>query len=440
MNFSRKFVGILAPVGHVRREDLDAFLKARLGLVKLRARVNPSDDVLQWRNAGASNFVLQLLSPLPSQTAVTPQMFVDYFSPEITAFMTQGVNVIEVLDEPNRFDRGAGVSWVDGDSFSLWFFETHRLFCSRFGSDARIGFPALAQSGLPRAESVRSLDEISFLEQCTDAMADADWVAIHTYWRTLNEMRGYDGALRFLRLYMEQLPRQTFMVTEFANVDPTLPSEVRGAHYVEFYTAMAQYDRLVGACSMPLRSSNPLYAPFAWLHTGAQPNSVLSQMAERPMLPDSQSIRMIWPTAFHQYHQYFGAKQKAYFDSYGLAGGHNGVDLRVDRSSPQTSPIVAALGGTVIQVALDETGYGHHVRIRSYGPDGSEMILLYAHLSTIDVTAGMLIRQGDIVGWAGATGDCDSPHLHLGMQVPGVDNGSVNNWLNPRPYLSAIPL
>lgn len=440
MSLPRNIAGILAPVGRVRQDDLDAFAKARLCLIRLRAQVNAPDDISKWRDAGAKDFIVQLLSPLPSQTPLSPQMFVDHFSPEIAAFMARGVHVIEVHDEPNRLDRGAGVSWSDGDGFSSWFFETYRLLHARFGDEVRVGFPALSQKDLPRPESARSMEEMPFLEQCADAMAAADWVAIHTYWRTLDEMRGYKGALRFLRLYMEQLPRQTFMMTEFANVDPNLPSEIRGAQYVEFYTAMAQYDHLAGACSLLLRSSDPLYEPFTWLSTDGQPRPVLSRIAERPALPDPQRMWMTWPTAYHQYNQYFGANQQAYFDCCGMTGGHNGVDLRVDRTSPHTSPIYSALDGTVIQVALDETGYGHHVRLRSYGPEGEEIILLYAHLSTIDVAVGMLIEKGDTLGWAGATGHSDSPHLHLGMQVKGVVNGSVCNWLNPRPYLDAKSL
>ncbi len=439
MSLSRNLAGILAPVGRVRQADLDAFAKARLRLIRLRARVNAPDDILQWRDAGAIDFIVQLLSPLPAQTPLTPHMFVDHFSADISAFLERGVRYIEVHDEPNRPDRGVGVSWFDGDGFSSWFFETHRLLRTRFGDALSVGFPALSPTDLPRPEYVPHMDEVSFLEGCTDAMAAADWVAIHSYWRTLEEMRGYNGALRFLRFYMEQLPKQMFIITEFANIIPNLPSETRGAQYVEFYTTLAQYDHLAGACSLLLRSSDPLYEPLAWLNPDGQPRPMLSWIAERPALPDPQRMWMIWPTEYRQYNQYFGANQQTYFDCCGMAGGHNGVDLRVDRTSPDTSPIYAALVGTVSQVALDETGYEHHVRVRGYGPDGEEITLIYAHLSTIDVAVGMLIKKGDVLGWAGSTGQGKGSHLHLGMRVKGVHNGSVSDWLNPRPYLEAKP-
>jgi murein DD-endopeptidase MepM/ murein hydrolase activator NlpD len=146
---------------------------------------------------------------------------------------------------------------------------------------------------------------------------------------------------------------------------------------------------------------------------------------------------MFWPTEYRQYNLYFGANQRAFYDRFQIAGGHNGVDLRVDRVAPYNSAIYAALTGTVIQVAFEDTGYGHHVRILSYGPTGEEVTLIYAHLSVIEVAVGMLINKGDVLGWAGSTGDCMSPHLHFGMRMKDVVSGATSDWLNPRPYLDA---
>jgi murein DD-endopeptidase MepM/ murein hydrolase activator NlpD len=92
----------------------------------------------------------------------------------------------------------------------------------------------------------------------------------------------------------------------------------------------------------------------------------------------------------------------------------------------------------VTHVALESAGYGYHVRIRSYVSGGTEITLAYAHLSTVDVTVGMLVEKGDGIGFAGSTGNCRSPHVHLGMRVKGVRNGSVDDWLNPRPYLDTL--
>lgn len=51
---------------------------------------------------------------------------------------------------------------------------------------------------------------------------------------------------------------------------------------------------------------------------------------------------------------------------------------------------------------------------------GSGIYSLYAHLSRIDVKPGDMVRNGQLVGLAGATGRVTGPHLHWGMRVQGA--------------------
>jgi murein DD-endopeptidase MepM/ murein hydrolase activator NlpD len=429
--------GILAASGPARSFDLKAFESAHLQLVRLRAQVNPPEDVDKWRDAGATAFVLQLLSPLPAQQPTTPRAFVEAFADDVAAFAAHGVHDLEIHDEPNRADRGAGISWQDGGTFAAWFLEVKQLLRERLGEAVAVGFPALAFSGQARPEPAAPMDEAAFLKGCKAALAEADWAALHLYWATRDEMRGHGDTMRFLRAYLEPFATQTFIVTEFANVTPGLAADARGAQYVEFLTLLAQYDRIAGSCAFLLHSDAPRYAPLAWLEPDGSPRPVVSAVGNRPKLPDPLRLQMTWPTEFRRYDQYFGENQKAYYDGCGMTGGHNGVDLRVDCASPETSPIQAALEGTVIQVSFDAKGYGHHLRVRSYGPEGEEITLIYAHLSAVAVTVGTLVRRGDVLGMAGSTGAGAGPHLHLGMRVQGIQMRAVFDWLNPRPYLDA---
>lgn len=439
MSDTRGATGVLAGVGPARRLDLAAFANCGLDLIRLRSLVNSAEDVAKWRDAGASFVMLQLLSPRVAQSPHSPEAFVEYFSSDLEAFLMTGVRDIEIHGRPNRADHGAGVSWRDGAAFGIWFEEVLRRLRARFGEDLRVGFPGLASTGRPRPDPSAPIDAATFLSQCRPAVELADWVALHVYWRTLAEMRAPGGAMRCLRGYLEVFETQNFIITEFANVSPELVADVRGRQYVEFTTLMAQYDRILGTSGFLLRSNDPRYSPLAWLKPEGTPTGVISAFADRPRLPDPRQVWFAWPTEVHRYVQAFGANQSGYHDSSRMTGGHNGVDLAVDVASPETSPITAAMGGTVTQVALDEEGYGHHVRVRSYGPQGEEITLLYAHLSSIEVTAGMLVGRGDMLGWAGSTGASTLPHLHLGMRVSGVVLPQVHDAVNARPYLDSPP-
>jgi murein DD-endopeptidase MepM/ murein hydrolase activator NlpD len=45
---------------------------------------------------------------------------------------------------------------------------------------------------------------------------------------------------------------------------------------------------------------------------------------------------------------------------------------------------------------------------------------MYAHLSSIAVRLGQLVRTGDRVGAVGASGDATGPHLHFEVRLRGA--------------------
>ncbi|MBN1247049.1 MAG: hypothetical protein JXC32_05285, partial [Anaerolineae bacterium] len=350
--------GVLAPVGPARHADLCAFADAGLRLIHLRSHVNPARDVLKWRDAGASSVVLQLLSPQPAREPTSPQTFVNSFSQDIGDYLDVGVRAVEVHGEPNRADRGAGVSWQDGAAFGAWFAEVHRYLKARFGAEIRVGFPALAPPDAAHPEAGAAIAESTFLEQCRHALEAADWAALHVTWQTLAEMRDIEGGMRCLWRYFERFPAQRFIVTSFANVTRDLHPVARGQQYAEYLTLMAQYERVLGVAGFPLRSGDPHYGPLAWISAEGRPTETLAEIAARPRLPDPRRVQMSWPTDTRRYIQAFGDHPRAYHRRYQMTGGHNGVDLAVNAQKPESSPITAALEGTVTQVALDESGYG----------------------------------------------------------------------------------
>ena len=87
---------------------------------------------------------------------------------------------------------------------------------------------------------------------------------------------------------------------------------------------------------------------------------------------------------------------------------HSGTDIAV----AEGTPILAAADGTVtIANALDSWGgsYGYYVKL----DHGSGLTTLYAHCSSICVTAGQQVKAGEVIAYVGQTGRATGPHLHF---------------------------
>ena len=93
---------------------------------------------------------------------------------------------------------------------------------------------------------------------------------------------------------------------------------------------------------------------------------------------------------------------------------HSGTDIAV----PEGTPILAAAAGTVtIANATDSWGgsYGYYVKI----DHGGGLTTLYAHCSSICVTANQRVQAGQVVGYVGKTGRATGSHLHFEVHQNG---------------------
>lgn len=94
---------------------------------------------------------------------------------------------------------------------------------------------------------------------------------------------------------------------------------------------------------------------------------------------------------------------------------HKGIDLLADVSTP----VLTARSGRVIS-ATRNRGMGKYVIIRHRG----NIITIYGHLSEIYVHKNEYVRQGQIIGSVGKTGNARSremlPHLHFEIRKNGV--------------------
>lgn len=89
---------------------------------------------------------------------------------------------------------------------------------------------------------------------------------------------------------------------------------------------------------------------------------------------------------------------------------HTGIDY----ACPVNTPILASADGIVMKAGWDSTGYGNLVIILH----AAQCSTLYAHLSECAVYDNQKVRQGDVIGWSGYTGNVVPPgitgsHLHF---------------------------
>jgi murein DD-endopeptidase MepM/ murein hydrolase activator NlpD len=90
---------------------------------------------------------------------------------------------------------------------------------------------------------------------------------------------------------------------------------------------------------------------------------------------------------------------------------HEGIDIGCAYGAPNR----AAAAGTVIYAGW-MSGYGNLVVI----DHGNGLSTAYGHASSIAVSVGQSVAQGQTVSYVGATGHATGPHLHFEVRVNGV--------------------
>jgi len=98
---------------------------------------------------------------------------------------------------------------------------------------------------------------------------------------------------------------------------------------------------------------------------------------------------------------------------------HEGIDIGCAYGTPNR----AAAAGTVIYAGW-LGGYGNLVVV----DHGNGLSTAYAHASSILVSVGQSVSQGQTVSLVGSTGNSSGPHLHFEVRVNGVA-------VDPLPYL-----
>ena len=120
----------------------------------------------------------------------------------------------------------------------------------------------------------------------------------------------------------------------------------------------------------------------------------------------------IWPTSSRRINSYFGGR-----NLFGSSNYHSGLDIHATYGEN----IKAADGGTVIFAGTQGT-YGKLVIIRH----DNGMETYYAHNSSLVVSVGQKVYQGQTIAKAGSTGRSTGVHCHFEVRIGGKAVNPLN--------------
>jgi murein DD-endopeptidase MepM/ murein hydrolase activator NlpD len=95
--------------------------------------------------------------------------------------------------------------------------------------------------------------------------------------------------------------------------------------------------------------------------------------------------------------------------------GRRALHTGLDFPAAAGTPVVAAAGGVVLSIER-HAEYGNLLTL----DHGNGLLTRYAHLSSVSVAVGDLVRGRQPVGGVGSTGRSTGPHLHFEVLVQGV--------------------
>lgn len=119
---------------------------------------------------------------------------------------------------------------------------------------------------------------------------------------------------------------------------------------------------------------------------------------------DANNLRRTFlraPVQFSRISSRYNLKRRIRYYGYKLRP-HKGTDY----AAPIGTPILATADGTVTE-STRRGGNGKYVKIRHNGTYSTQ----YLHMKNQKVKRGAFVRQGDVIGWIGMTGNTGGPHV-----------------------------
>jgi murein DD-endopeptidase MepM/ murein hydrolase activator NlpD len=142
-------------------------------------------------------------------------------------------------------------------------------------------------------------------------------------------------------------------------------------------------------------------------------HNTLAPISSQPLPPVGGAPAFAWPVS---------GRVISDFGSTANGGKNDGINI----ATTMDAPIRASASGTVTYAGDALKNYGNLVLVKHSGG----YTTAYAHADRLVVARGAVVTQGQVIGYAGQTGDVSSPQLHFEIR-------SATTPVNPRSYLAS---
>jgi murein DD-endopeptidase MepM/ murein hydrolase activator NlpD len=135
----------------------------------------------------------------------------------------------------------------------------------------------------------------------------------------------------------------------------------------------------------------------------------------------------------------FAKKDKSKFGKGVRANGkrnHQGVDIQAEVGTET----VAVKNGKIAKVYVSKS-FGKTVMLQFKDSKGKTLYAQYSHLSEIKVKEGDEVKEGDVIGKTGKTGNAkdltkDEEHLHFGISTTKTPQKGLSTYIDPEEFMT----
>jgi murein DD-endopeptidase MepM/ murein hydrolase activator NlpD len=154
--------------------------------------------------------------------------------------------------------------------------------------------------------------------------------------------------------------------------------------------------------------------PTNYVSRDAAPYTKVSTQALPPLAaPAGDAPTFAWPVS---------GRVISDFGANATGGKNDGINI----AAPWGTPVRASAAGTVTYAGNELKDYGNLVLVKHSGG----YTTAYAHAERLVVARGDVVTRGQVIAYAGQTGDVSTPQVHFEIRSATVP-------VNPRSYLSS---